>query len=516
MKYFAFVSYAHKDGAAASALSRYIETFRVPVRLGPDNDQLPKRMFPVFRDRDELSASADLGAAIRDALAYSGALIVLCSPAAAQSTWVNEEIRTFLKTGDRERVFLALFEGEPNEALPPALADNSIAPPIIDFRPNAETARDAPLRIVAALLGIDFETLKRRERSRLRNARIRLAVLASVSALAIVAGIIGYNADQSRITEFQIARASSDGALDSITTGPDDALWFTEGDKIGRLAVGGQISEYAVPSGSDAGDITAGSDGALWFTASTPSDAAEIGRVTVNGRFTEYPLHADVNVSGITMGPGGDLWFVLSTVPEGNQDFLVRMSTSGHIYGYYPFSKDVRILGMAIGPGGALWLALWFPDSHSLQDTRIWRTQITTQGRIIPKEYVTTARTHCIALDADGALWFTYTPSGTDAFVGRVSQGGKLTKYPLPPIPGDGLADAYIAAGRDGAMWFAEPWKNAVARITTSGKITEYPIPTSNDALGAITSGPDGALWFVESTSNRIARITVGHWFFGK
>jgi len=34
MKYFAFLSYAHRDAHAAAALGRYIETFRVPVRLG--------------------------------------------------------------------------------------------------------------------------------------------------------------------------------------------------------------------------------------------------------------------------------------------------------------------------------------------------------------------------------------------------------------------------------------------------------------------------------------------------
>ncbi|HEY9085568.1 MAG TPA: toll/interleukin-1 receptor domain-containing protein [Candidatus Tyrphobacter sp.] len=93
MKYFAFLSYAHNDAAAAAALGRYIETFRVPVRLGGKEQSLPKRMFPVFRDREEFSASSDLGASIQDALANSGALIVLCSPKAAQSWYVVFAVR---------------------------------------------------------------------------------------------------------------------------------------------------------------------------------------------------------------------------------------------------------------------------------------------------------------------------------------------------------------------------------------------------------------------------------------
>ena len=86
MRYRAFISYSHADQAWARWLIRRLETYRVPALLvgkpgahGP----IPARLGAFFRDRDELTASSDLGATIREALSESEFLIVVCSPAAA-------------------------------------------------------------------------------------------------------------------------------------------------------------------------------------------------------------------------------------------------------------------------------------------------------------------------------------------------------------------------------------------------------------------------------------------------
>jgi hypothetical protein len=55
---------------------------------------------PIFRDREDFSAGHSLTAQTLAALEASEFLIVLCSPAVAQSTYVNEEIRRF-KTMER-------------------------------------------------------------------------------------------------------------------------------------------------------------------------------------------------------------------------------------------------------------------------------------------------------------------------------------------------------------------------------------------------------------------------------
>ena len=66
---------------------------------------------PIFLDRAELPTSADLAASVREALSASRFLIVICSPAAAQSPWVNEEIRYFKSLGRGERVLALVVAG---------------------------------------------------------------------------------------------------------------------------------------------------------------------------------------------------------------------------------------------------------------------------------------------------------------------------------------------------------------------------------------------------------------------
>src|SRR3954468_23063510 len=85
-RYYAFLSYSHRDKELADWLHKEIEKFRVPRALVgrlTDNGVVPKRLTPVFRDEQELAAAADLGDEIREALEASQFLIVLCSPHAA-------------------------------------------------------------------------------------------------------------------------------------------------------------------------------------------------------------------------------------------------------------------------------------------------------------------------------------------------------------------------------------------------------------------------------------------------
>ena len=106
----AFISYSHRDRAWADWLHRALEGYRVPGRLvgkvgagGP----LPRRLFPVFRDLDELPSSPNLSGAIDLALRQSRCLIIIASPYAAVSKWVDQEIRRFRDLGRGERIHCA-------------------------------------------------------------------------------------------------------------------------------------------------------------------------------------------------------------------------------------------------------------------------------------------------------------------------------------------------------------------------------------------------------------------------
>jgi hypothetical protein len=61
-RYFAFLSYSHKDEEIATWLHRELERFRVPAsRQGrlTATESFPRRLRPIFRDEQELAAADD-------------------------------------------------------------------------------------------------------------------------------------------------------------------------------------------------------------------------------------------------------------------------------------------------------------------------------------------------------------------------------------------------------------------------------------------------------------------------
>ena len=180
-------------------MHRAIETYGIPTefvrhRQTPTGHPAPKRFHPVFRDRDELPASADLGAVIKDALSAAHYLIVICSPNAARSQWVNTEIETFLALGRRDHILAIIVDGEPNagdarECFPPAL--RTFEPIAADARRQGDGKTNAKLKLLAGMLGVDFDALKQRDRQRRKRRRILGGGAAGLlmTVMATLAGI---------------------------------------------------------------------------------------------------------------------------------------------------------------------------------------------------------------------------------------------------------------------------------------------------------------------------------------
>jgi tetratricopeptide (TPR) repeat protein len=191
-RYRAFISYSHRDEPWAKWLHRALERYQVPRRLvgrATAAGVVPSRIAPIFRDRDELPSASDLSRVVTAALEQSAALIVVCSPAAAASRWVNEEIRAFQRLGRAEHIYCAIVAGEPTatsaeQCFPEALrglvrADGSAIEPIgADLRPGKDGRTGALLKLVAGLLGVGLDELVRREQQRRQR---RLATIAAVS-----------------------------------------------------------------------------------------------------------------------------------------------------------------------------------------------------------------------------------------------------------------------------------------------------------------------------------------------
>jgi len=117
-KYYAFISYSHTDSDWAKWLQHEFEYYKLPSTFNGRED-VPSSFRPVFRDEDELSGG-DLKPQILEALSDSEYLIVICSPASAQSKYVNSEIEDFLKIGAgrgldySSKIFPLIVEGKPN------------------------------------------------------------------------------------------------------------------------------------------------------------------------------------------------------------------------------------------------------------------------------------------------------------------------------------------------------------------------------------------------------------------
>ena len=178
-RYKAFISYSHQDRAWAAWLQRALETYRVPRRLvgsaGPFGP-IPARIAPVFRDREDLSSAADLSATVKEALEAAESLVVVCSPAAARSAWVDSEISYFRALGRGDRILALIVDGDPQapdpaqQCFPPALLrgpDGSPREPLAaDARKWADGKLLARLKLVAGILGTPLDALRRRDMQR--------------------------------------------------------------------------------------------------------------------------------------------------------------------------------------------------------------------------------------------------------------------------------------------------------------------------------------------------------------
>jgi TIR domain len=127
-KYRAFISYSHADTGWARWLHRGLETFPIDKDLvGQETATgvVPSALRPIFRDRDDFTAGKTLTEQTLSALDAAQALIVVCSPAAAKSRYVNEEIRLFKSHYPEWPVIPLIVGGKPgdlkSECFPPAL-----------------------------------------------------------------------------------------------------------------------------------------------------------------------------------------------------------------------------------------------------------------------------------------------------------------------------------------------------------------------------------------------------------
>ena len=189
--YPAFISYSHKDKKWAEWLHHAIEYYKLPDIVRENHG---KYLRPIFWDKSDLTPRGGLRVSLRRGLEASRHLIVICSPASARPNemgehWVNNEVLEFQRLGRSDHIIPFIIEGIPNaldpknECYPPALRQIPDLPLGVSILESGK--KDALLRVIAALVEIDFDELKQRHGARARRNRI----LFLVAVLTLILGL---------------------------------------------------------------------------------------------------------------------------------------------------------------------------------------------------------------------------------------------------------------------------------------------------------------------------------------
>lgn len=248
----AFVSYCHADRVFATRLQRRLEAYRLPRRLAgqvaPLAGQTAGRIGPIFRDRADLSAAADLSQAVRDAIAASSALVVVASPDAVRSKWVDREIELFRALHPEALILVAHARGDPPEALPAALRKDETEPLAADFRREGDGARHAFLKIVAGLAGLPLDALVQRDAQR-RLRRVTAVTLGALAVMLLLAAttVFALTSRAQAVRE----RSQAEGLIEFMLT---DLRTKLQG--VGRLDVMEQVNQRAMTYYSAQGDLS--------------------------------------------------------------------------------------------------------------------------------------------------------------------------------------------------------------------------------------------------------------------
>ena len=103
----AFISYSRKDKPFAVLLERTLRRYTPPSGL-----PVPKRRLNIFRDEEDFTGTEYYQAVGRH-LQGSRKLVIICSPNARASSFVNDEIQRFTQVHSAEDLIPVSYRREP-------------------------------------------------------------------------------------------------------------------------------------------------------------------------------------------------------------------------------------------------------------------------------------------------------------------------------------------------------------------------------------------------------------------
>lgn len=192
--YYAFISHSSEDEKIALWLRDKLEGYHIPSTVQRDY-HAPKRVKPVFVYQTDL-AGLKLKEALRQSLADSKFLIVICSPSAAKSEYVNGEVQHFITIGRADKIVPFIIAGTPYASLKGNTEEECFPPALVSLKsidaeqrgtnmPEMEKKtgdkKAAVVNVIASMLGVRMDVLWNRYRRR----KIRRYCLAAGLALLL-------------------------------------------------------------------------------------------------------------------------------------------------------------------------------------------------------------------------------------------------------------------------------------------------------------------------------------------
>jgi virginiamycin B lyase len=314
---------------------------------------------------------------------------------------------------------------------------------------------------------------------RLQVARCIVRV-AAVSALLLGTCAAAAPASPPRIAKVRLPRIGPQ----EVALGVDGSVWTTgEYGGVTQLDRNGHIRSYGIGRDEYGADLVSGPDGAIWVAANDV-----VVRIDATGRRRSRRVGANGLAQSITSA-GGALWFT----NDGSPGLVERLDTDGSIRAFKMTGprKGALTPGIADGPDGAL----WFTQTGAGRNTPDGIGRMTSTGQstswALPHRLASPVR---ITAGPDGALWFTERDAHA---IARITTSGAITDFPLST----GLSPYDIKAGADGALWFTAD--SCIGRITTSGQVTTWAVHGAGRLVG-IGAAADGSIWAADDLKSAL------------
>lgn len=194
-EYYAFISYCRADEKWAKWIQHKLETYRFPTALRKEYQSLPRKIFPIFRDKTDLTGGI-LWEQLKYRLEESEYLIVICSPESAHAPWVGQEITYFRELGRGKNIIPLIVDGEPHakddaqKCYHPALMNDADGE-LLGVSVSELGRKGAALRVIASMMHLRYDQLVMRDARRTRRRRVVAAGLFT-ALLAISSGVVWY------------------------------------------------------------------------------------------------------------------------------------------------------------------------------------------------------------------------------------------------------------------------------------------------------------------------------------